>query len=99
MFTGIIEEIGHVNNVKKGTASATLTIQAEKVLEGTQASSIPERYSRSGVVISASSELTCEQMYRRCDLSQSRGEKRPIFPTHLKVANRSGLVAQTLVRG
>ena len=35
MFTGIIEEIGHVNNVKKGTASATLTIQAEKVLEGT----------------------------------------------------------------
>lgn len=36
MFTGIIEEIGHVNNVKKGTASATLTIQAEKVLEGTR---------------------------------------------------------------
>ena len=35
MFTGIIEEIRHVNNVKKGTASATLTIQAEKVLEGT----------------------------------------------------------------
>ena len=35
MFTGIIEEIGHVNNVKKGTASAILTIQAEKVLEGT----------------------------------------------------------------
>ena len=30
MFTGIIEEIGHVNNVKKGTASAILTIQAEK---------------------------------------------------------------------
>ena len=27
MFTGIIEEIGHVNNVKKGTASAILTIQ------------------------------------------------------------------------
>ena len=35
MFTGIIEEIGYVNNVKKGTASAILTIQAEKVLEGT----------------------------------------------------------------
>ena len=35
MFTGIIEEIGHLNNVKKGTASAILTIQAEKVLEGT----------------------------------------------------------------
>ena len=31
----IIEEIGHVNNVKKGTASAILTIQAEKVLDGT----------------------------------------------------------------
>ncbi len=35
MFTGIIEEIGHVNNVKKGTASAVLTIQAGKVLQGT----------------------------------------------------------------
>ena len=24
MFTGIIEEIGHVNNVKKGTASLSM---------------------------------------------------------------------------
>ena len=36
---------------------------------------------------------------RRCDLCQSQEEKQTDLPTHLKVANRSGLVAQTLVRG
>ena len=36
MFTGIIEEIGHVKNIKKNPASAIITIQAEKVLESTQ---------------------------------------------------------------
>ena len=32
MFTGIIEEIGHVNNVKKGTASAILQYRLKKSL-------------------------------------------------------------------
>lgn len=36
MFTGIIEEIGHLKNIKKNSASAIITIQAEKVLESTQ---------------------------------------------------------------
>ncbi|MGN1206102.1 MAG: riboflavin synthase [Eubacterium sp.] len=36
MFTGIIEEIGTVEQIQKGTQSAVLTIQCEKVLEGTQ---------------------------------------------------------------
>lgn len=35
MFTGIIEEIGKVRAVRRGTKSVTLEIQAQKVLEGT----------------------------------------------------------------
>lgn len=35
MFTGIIEEIGQVKNIKKGEKSIILTISASKVLEGT----------------------------------------------------------------
>ena len=31
---------------------------------------------------------------RRCDLCQSQEEKQTDLPTHLKVANRSGLVAE-----
>ncbi len=36
MFTGIIEEIGTIARIRKGTASAVLEIQAETVLEGTK---------------------------------------------------------------
>ena len=36
MFTGIIEEIGTVLQIKKGQHSAVLTIQASKVLEQTK---------------------------------------------------------------
>ncbi|MHB8125840.1 MAG: riboflavin synthase [Desulfitobacteriaceae bacterium] len=36
MFTGIIEELGVVSNIKLLSDSAELTIQAEKVLEGTK---------------------------------------------------------------
>ena len=36
MFTGIIEEIGHVNEIKNAASSAVLTITAKKVLEGTR---------------------------------------------------------------
>lgn len=35
MFTGIIEEIGQVKNIKRGEKSTILTISASKVLEGT----------------------------------------------------------------
>lgn len=36
MFTGIIEEIGTIDSVKKGTQSAVLGIRCSKVLEGTK---------------------------------------------------------------
>ncbi len=35
MFTGIIEEIGHVRSISKGGRSAVLAIRCQKVLEGT----------------------------------------------------------------
>lgn len=37
MFTGIIEEIGHLEAIERGSQSAVLHIGCEKVLEGTQA--------------------------------------------------------------
>ncbi len=36
MFTGIIEEIGHLQSIKRNSSSAVLTISADKVLEGTK---------------------------------------------------------------
>lgn len=35
MFTGIIEEVGHVKSLHRGAKSFTLEVEAEKVLEGT----------------------------------------------------------------
>lgn len=36
MFTGIIEEIGRITRIQRGNKSAVLSVQAEKVLEGTR---------------------------------------------------------------
>lgn len=36
MFTGIIEEVGVLKNIKHGEKSSVLTIEAEKVLEGSK---------------------------------------------------------------
>ena len=36
MFTGIIEEIGHVKSLRRGAKSFTLEVDAELILEGTQ---------------------------------------------------------------
>lgn len=36
MFTGIVEELGTVKTVRRGTTSVTLEIEAGKVLQGTQ---------------------------------------------------------------
>ena len=36
MFTGIIEEVGHVKSLRHGAKSFTLEVEASKVMEGTQ---------------------------------------------------------------
>ena len=36
MFTGIVEEIGRVKAIKRGTSSVTLAVEAPYVMQGTQ---------------------------------------------------------------
>ena len=36
MFTGIVEEMGTIQKIERGSQSAVLSIRCEKVLEGTQ---------------------------------------------------------------
>ena len=36
MFTGIVEETGTINKIEKGTSSGRLTIEADKVLQGSK---------------------------------------------------------------
>ena len=36
MFTGIIEEIGKVKNIKNNTASSIITVEANTVTDGTK---------------------------------------------------------------
>ena len=36
MFTGIVEEMGTIQKIERGSQSAVLSICCEKVLEGTQ---------------------------------------------------------------
>ena len=36
MFTGLIEEVGTIQNVRRGARSCVLTIGCKKVLEGSQ---------------------------------------------------------------
>lgn len=50
MFTGIIEEIGEIKSIRQGTKSATLTISAEKVLDG---SMIGDSIAVNGVCLTA----------------------------------------------
>lgn len=55
MFTGIIEEIGKVKDVKKGEESSVLTIGAKTVLEGT---AIGDSISVNGVCLTVTQLLT-----------------------------------------
>lgn len=52
MFTGIIEEIGTVKNIKKGENSSVFTIKANKVLEDTK---IGDSICTNGVCLTATS--------------------------------------------
>ena len=36
MFTGLVEEVGTIQNVRRGARSCVLTIGCKKVLEGSQ---------------------------------------------------------------
>ena len=36
MFTGIVEETGTIKKIEKGTSSGRLTVEADKVLQGSE---------------------------------------------------------------
>ena len=52
MFTGIIEEIGRIKSIKKGARSASLEIEANTVLDGTQ---LGDSISTNGVCLTVTS--------------------------------------------
>lgn len=52
MFTGIIEEIGTINAIKKGAKSAVLTVQADKIFEDLK---IGDSVSTNGVCLTVTS--------------------------------------------
>ncbi|MBE5876101.1 MAG: riboflavin synthase [Lachnospiraceae bacterium] len=55
MFTGIIEEIGTIKNINKGKDNATLSISANKVLEGTK---IGDSIAVNGICLTVTSLLS-----------------------------------------
>ena len=74
MFTGIIEELGHVKSIRKGDVSAQLEIEASTVLEGTK---IGDSIATNGVCLTVTSltptSYTADVMHeslRRSSLGQ-----------------------------
>lgn len=70
MFTGIIEEIGNITAIRKGTHSSRLTIEADLVLEGTK---IGDSIAVNGVCLTVTSmsgkNFTADVMHETLDRS------------------------------
>lgn len=70
MFTGIIEEIGNITAIRKGTHSSHLTIEADLVLEGTK---IGDSIAVNGVCLTVTSmsgkNFTADVMHETLDRS------------------------------
>lgn len=81
MFTGIVEEIGQISHIVRQKDSATLTVLASKVLEGTQ---IGDSISVNGICLTVTSLL-------------SGGFTADIMPETLNRSSLAGLAANTNV--
>lgn len=70
MFTGIIEEIGNITAIRKGTHSSHLTIEADLILEGTK---IGDSIAVNGVCLTVTSmsgkNFTADVMHETLDRS------------------------------
>ena len=70
MFTGIVEEIGKIKNIRRGSASCRLTVSADKVLEDVK---IGDSIATSGVCLTVTdfdkSSLTADVMHESLDRS------------------------------
>lgn len=94
MFTGIIEEKGIIKNIRKNPTSAVITIQAEKVLEGTK---IGDSIAVNGVCLTVTSMgkdfFTADIMHetlRRSSLSAATGGSLVNLERALQVGARFG---------
>lgn len=86
MFTGIIEEVGTLKGIQRGAASAVLTIEAHKVLEGTR---VGDSIAVSGVCLTVTdlspSGFTADAMPETLDRS-TLGELSSGSPVNLERA-------------
>lgn len=77
MFTGIVEELGTVESVRRGQNSAVLTVRAQKVLEGTK---VGDSIAVNGVCLTVTSlplgAFTADVMHETLDRSSLAGLKR-----------------------
>lgn len=80
MFTGIIEEVGAIRSVTRGSKSAVLTVEAARVLEG---SKVGDSIAVNGVCLTVTSMASCQftadvmaETLRRSSLGRlTRGSK------------------------
>jgi riboflavin synthase len=90
MFTGLIEEIGEIKSLEKGAKSATITIKAEKILEGTK---LGDSVSTNGVCLTVTefnkSSFSVDVMAETIR-SSNLGELKPGSKVNLERALRLG---------
>ena len=89
MFTGIVEETGSIKNIKRGAASAELSIEASKVLEDV---ALGDSIAVNGVCLTVTdfsgSMFTADVMHETLDRS-SLGALRPGSPVNLERAMKA----------
>lgn len=89
MFTGIVEETGSIKNIKRGAASAELSIEASKVLEDV---ALGDSIAVNGVCLTVTdfsgSMFTADVMHETLDRS-SLGTLRPGSPVNLERAMKA----------
>ena len=89
MFSGIVEETGSIKNIKRGAASAELSIEASKVLEDV---ALGDSIAVNGVCLTVTdfsgSMFTADVMHETLDRS-SLGALRPGSPVNLERAMKA----------
>ena len=94
MFTGIVEEIGTIRKIDKGVSSCSITVQADKVLQGSQ---VGDSIAVNGVCLTATSIsgniFTADVMpetLRRSGLGQLTGGSRVNLERAMAAGGRFG---------
>ena len=80
MFTGIVEEIGTIRKIDKGVSSCSITVQADKVLHGSQ---VGDSIAVNGVCLTA-------ETLRRSGLGQLTGGSRVNLERAMAAGGRFG---------